>query len=211
MKVQVEKSHYDFSKYVDEHRWNSYWNQINEALKVKGNKVLVIGAGDGIVVDVLRKFGKSVDTFDFDKALNPDIVGSVTEVDEIVKNKYDVILCCQVLEHIPFDQFDDTVRRIKSVLTDGGKFILSLPNYSLKWKMNVKLPKIPELNKRAVSKKPFRKKWDIKKDGFGEHYWEINAKGSEEKIVKNILKKYYTIEKRFLPSDNLYHIFYILK
>lgn len=211
MKVQVGRNHYDFNNYVDEHRWNSYWNQINEALKAKGDTVLVIGAGDGIVADVLRKFGKKVDTFDFDKALKPDIVGSVTEIDKIVKNRYDVVLCCQVLEHIPFDKFEGVIGRIKNVLTDGGTFILSLPNNSIRWIINLKIPKMPEIKKKAITKKPIRKKWDIDRDGFGEHYWEINAKGTEEKVIKKILSRYFTIEKRFLPSDNLYHIFYVLK
>lgn len=211
MKVQVEKSHYNFEKYVDEHRWDSYYWQIAETMKAKGDDILVIGVGDGIVIDILRKFGKKVTTLDFDSKLEPDVIGSVTEIDKVVDGKYDAILCCQVLEHIPFSEFECVIRKIKDKLNTNGIFILSLPNCSMQWRINLKVPKIPVLDKRILAKKPFRKDWDIKKDGLGEHYWEINAKGTEEKKIKNILKKYYTIERRFLPSDNLYHIFYILK
>ena len=211
MKVQVEKTHYDFDKYVDIGRWNSYYYQIAKTMEQSGDDVLVVGAGDAIVVDVLKKFGKNVDTFDFDKALEPDIVGSVTEIDEVVKKKYDVVLCCQVLEHIPFDKFSDTVRRIKTVLKPSGCFILSLPNHSIGFKMDVKIPKMPRIEKVGVIKRPFRKVWDLQKDGKGEHYWEINTKGCEEKKVKRILGEYYSIAERFIPMNNLYHIFYVLK
>ena len=211
MKVQVKKSHYNFEKYVDEHRWDSYYWQIVEALKAEGDNILVIGVGDGIVIDILKKYGRNVTTLDFDSKLKPDVTGSVTEIDKLVDGKYDAILCCQVLEHIPFGEFEGIIRMIKDKLNKSGIFILSLPNCSIQWKINLKVPKMPVLDKRILTKKPFQKDWDIEKDGFGEHYWEINAKGTEEKVVKKLLRKYYTIEKRFIPSNNLYHIFYVLK
>lgn len=208
MKVQVDKTHYDFEKYVDEHRWNSYYYQIKEGLNNDGD-VLVIGVGDGVVVNVLGDFGKVVDTFDFDPELEPNIVGSVTKIDEIVKKKYDTILCCEVLEHIPFEEFEDTIKRISRCV--NSKFILSLPNSSARLDVNVKLPKLPNVKIRKLIKKPFQKEYKIEDQGNGEHYWEINAKGYSEKRITDILKKYFVIEKRYIPSDNMYHIFYILR
>ena len=209
MQVQVQKTHYEFDKYVDPHRWNSYYYQLVEALNTTGKEVLVIGVGDGIVSDLLSKFGKNVMTFDFDKALSPDIVGSVTEIEQVLTKKYDVVLCCQVLEHIPFSDFESTVKQIAKCTTE--KFILSLPNNSAKIQLRAKVPKIPDVNIQKLVRKPLQREWSIDKQGFGEHYWEINAKGYSMKKVIGILEKYYCIEKRFLPSDNMYHVFFILK
>ncbi len=210
-KVQVNKEHYNFSEYVSVDRWNSYYYQLTEAMASGNKRILLIGVGDGIVSDLLTKFGCNVTTFDFDKELNPDIVGSVTDIDKILKNKYDVILCCQVLEHIPFDIFAETIKRICDCVNDGGRFILSLPDHYLRWNLRINIPKIPEANIQMLSPRLFQRNWDIDRDGNGEHYWEIGAKGSSKKLVKNILKKYFKIEKEYLPDGNMYHIFFVLR
>ncbi len=206
MKVQVEKEHYDFSNYCDIQRWNSYYYQIVETLKCSGNNILIIGGGDNLVGNILKLLGKNVTTFDFDKNLNPDIVGSVTEIDKILTKKYDVILCCQVLEHIPFE---DTIRKISQCFKE--KFILSLPNCNLWIKFNLKLPKIKEINYKKPIYKFWKNKWDINIQGNGEHYWEIDAKGYQRKKIKNILSKYLFIENIYIPAGNTYHFFYIMK
>ena len=53
---QVDKKIYNFRDYVLKERWISYWHQINEVMNSKkpGAKVLLIGAGDRIVPDILR-------------------------------------------------------------------------------------------------------------------------------------------------------------
>lgn len=207
MEVQVSKEHYDFNKYVDEKRWNSYYYQINEAINSKGNDILIIGKGDGIVPSVIKLFNKNVTTFDFDENLKPDIVGSVTEIDKILKKKYDVIICCQVLEHIPFEQFENILKKIKNCYKE--KIILSLPNCNTWLKINLKIPKIKEWKLQVPIKKIKKPKWDINKQGNGEHYWEIDADGYDKSKIETILKKYFNMQF-FIPNDNNYHMFYIL-
>ena len=208
MQIQVDRAHYDFGRYVDEHRWNSYYYQIKEGLS-GGNNVLIIGVGDGIVADILSKFGKNVNTFDFDPKLKPDIVGSVTKIDEVLNKNYDTVLCCQVLEHIPFEEFEHTIKRISRCTR--SKFVLSLPNNNIKLDINVSVPKLPKMKVRKLIRRPFQKPYKIEEQGNGEHYWEIGAKGYSERKIIAVLKKYFIIEKRYIPSDNMYHIFYILK
>ena len=202
MEIQVKKEHYDFNKYVDIHRWNSYYYQIMEAINAKGKDILVIGKGDDIVPNTIKLFGKKVTTLDFDKDLKPDIIGSVTEIDKILKQKYDVIICCQVLEHIPFNDFENVIKQLKNCYKE--KIILSLPNCNAWFKLNLKIPKLKEINLRFSIKKNTRKNWDINKQGNGEH-----ALNYEKSKVENIIKKYFKI-KFFIPRDNNYHMFYIL-
>ena len=42
------------------------------------------------------------------------------------KNKYDIIMCFDVLEHIPDDKFDETIALIKSLLKPGGKIMATV-------------------------------------------------------------------------------------
>lgn len=209
MKQQVDKKHYDFKTYVDLPRWNSYYYQISEATKSSGKDVLYIGAGDGIVVDVLKKFGKDVKTLDFATDLNPDYVGSVTDIESVLgkdKNKFDVIVCSQVLEHIPFDMFEPTIRQLADCVND--RLVLSLPNSN--WWVKIRLPIFGEFAIRI--KRIMRRPYTIDSYGNGEHYWEIDARGCpSRKDIKKIVEKYFKLEKMFVPFNNTYHVFYILK
>ncbi len=76
MGKQVEAAHYNL-KYDSKERFCSYWHQINEITKLKPEKVLEVGIGNGFVSDYLKKRNFNVTTVDIDKDLKPDIVGSV--------------------------------------------------------------------------------------------------------------------------------------
>ncbi|MBQ3292949.1 methyltransferase domain-containing protein [Candidatus Saccharibacteria bacterium] len=212
MKVQVDTTHYNFLKYVDQNRWNSYYQQIFEALNCKGKNILYIGAGDSVVTDVLKKYGKNVKTLDFDKNLKPDYVGSVTDVKNVLgKDKFDVIMCCQVLEHIPFSKFETTIKQLSEYTKE--KLILSLPNNNRKYLFSFQLPRpLGKRKKIVLIKRHFAEPWDINKHGGKEHYWEIDAKACPtRKEIKNIVKKYFLSLKFYTLFENPYHMFFILE
>jgi len=213
MEVQVDTSHYDFKKYVKHNRWNSYYQQIIETLNCEGKNVLYVGAGDGIVTDTLKKAGKNVKTLDFDKNLKPDYIGSVTDIKKALGkdwNKFDIILICQVLEHIPFKEFENTVKQLAECAQK--RLIISLPNNNRKYRFFVNLPRpIGKRESVILIRHRFGKKWDINDQGCGEHYWEIDAKGCpKRKEIAKILKKYTKNLKYYALFNNPYHIFYIL-
>lgn len=211
MKKQVNIEHYDFNKYVSKERWNSYYNQIGITIESQPKNVLIIGVGDNIVGEVLKKFGYVVTTFDFAEDVNPDIIGDVTIIDKIINKKYDVVICCQVLEHLPFEKFEDTIKRISKVVSKNGKFILSLPDartyISFSFRL-LGLKKYTFLKRIPVFwKRKFR--FDI--EGNNEHYWEVGIVDVPCKKIRDTLRKYFTLEKEFVDSGNLFHHFYILK
>lgn len=209
MKVQVKNGHYDFSKYVALNRWDSYYYQLENALTPNINSILLIGIGDNIVPSILKQFGKKVTLFDFDSKLNPDIEGSVLEINKLVKEKYDLIICCQVLEHMPFSNFEKTIKKFSKI---SNKVILSLPycNSNI-LTSKIKLPKIKTIKIKLLIPKILLKGFRLEKEGNHEHYWEVGIKNSRKKDIRNILKKYYKIKKEFNPIENTYHIFYILE
>lgn len=207
--VQVKKEHYDFNKYVDLPRWNSYFHQINEVSKCKWKTVLLIWVWDWIVSDILRKLGKDVTTFDFDKSLNPDIVWDVTNIDKILNKKYDIVVCCQVLEHIPFEMFESAIKKISNIVNE--RFILSLPNKNIWIKFWFFCPIIRNIILKFPIRIFWQNTWDINRDWWWEHYWEIDAKPSwNQKKLKKTIKKYFNIDKIFIPFNNTYHMFFIL-
>lgn len=95
-------------------------------------RVLDVGCGRGVVAALWREKGFDVTGVDFSsQALEeaerrgvPVISGSLDEIE--VGETYDVILCLEVLEHLP-DPLA-MVERMKSWLAPGGAMIISLPN-----------------------------------------------------------------------------------
>lgn len=193
---------YTFFKYVYLSRWVSYWHQINEVLKLEPNNLLIIGVGDSIVADILKRNISEVKTLDIDKELNPDIVLSVDDM-PLENNSFDVVLCAEVLEHLSFDKFEKSLREIKKISKKYA--ILSLPHFSPQFKISFKLPFIKEV--KISFKIPFSKKHKF----TGEHYWEIGKKGYSSAKIRNIIKKYFNIKREFIPFENQYHHFFILE
>lgn len=199
---QVNKDHYSFEKYTKLSRWISYWNQITEVLKLNPKTVLIVGPGDGVVKEVLKTYVDTVHTLDIAQDLNPDLVGSVSEVHTLIKEKYDVIICCQVLEHLPYSEFDKTLKSLKQ---SCNQLVLSLPYANINVvEFFFRLPRKISFYFNIVVPK-FFKTWKFD----GEHHWEIGSNGYRKSKIKNDISKHFKIQKDFHVKFNKYHIFYI--
>ncbi|MDR0581534.1 MAG: class I SAM-dependent methyltransferase [Prevotellaceae bacterium] len=202
--VQVKASHYDFQRYTDLPRWTSYWHQLAETLALSPKTALIIGVGDNIVGKLLAAQGIQVYTFDFDKDLHPDFEGDVAHIDVLLGDKkFDVILCCQVLEHLPYDRFEDILQQLER---HAGHIIISLPYSAMKYKMELKLPVIKTVKLNIYIHKFFKRhQFD------GEHYWEIGTRGHTKRSVLKSMRKFFTVEKWYVATYNSYHVFFIVK
>ncbi len=103
--------------------------------------------------------------------------------------KFIPILCGQVLEHIPFDEFQVALSEMHRVAKKC--IILSLPHKTKHLKTGVSLPFFGE--KRVILKYPFTKKYCTSTQYFG----EIGRGVSSKKLVRCI-HKLFDIEKEFL-------------
>lgn len=207
LQKQVEKAHYDFSRYVRKNRWNSFYHQIDEIIKTNPNSVLEIGVGAGISKCVLKDIlHYHYESIDIDEELHPDHTGSVLDM-PFADKQYDVIGCFQVLEHLPFNDFEKALSELFRVANKA--VIISLPNAE-----SVKQINIPKLIKSKLIKKPFTQ---LKQHVFdGEHYWEINKAGYElDKIIRKIKTQgdvfNFVLEKEYRVYENPYHHFFVLK
>jgi len=204
MKTQVNKTHYNFNKYVDKDRWMSYYYQIGLINKLNTKNILEIGAG----INFLKKYFSDIKinykTLDIAKELNPDILGSVTKI-PLKANSFDLVCAFQVLEHLPFNKFE---KCLKEMLRVAKKDILiSLPYNRIQFfKFELKIPLIPKIH--IVFNLPlFFKKFKFD----GEHYWEIGAKGYSLRKIKKIMGRYFKIKEIIHPYENKYHLFFILE
>ncbi len=101
--------------------------QIVAVAKLRPRNVLEIGKGNGVVSDYLKKSGIPVTTFDINPALEPDVVGNVLDLDKYFgTGDYEVILCGEVLEHMPFEDAKKAVEKIAAVC--GRYCVITLPH-----------------------------------------------------------------------------------
>lgn len=188
--------------YDNEHTFLGYYEQIKEILNLKPKTVLEIGLGGGVVSDYLRKRGIKVTTFDFNKHNKPDIFGDVRKLDEVVKGKYDIILCAFVLEHIPFSDFRVSIEQMSKHCKN---LILVLPNFAMHFFLSMKLPSLHE--KRLNISIPLPKKKSVNVY----HYWEIGLKGYPLRRILGNIREYFRVKKCYTSKLVPYHKFFVLE
>ncbi len=96
------------SNYANKERWVSYFYQtklVVQNLK-PNNNILEIGVGNGVVAYFLKHAGYQLTTMDINPQLKPDYLQSITDLSNIADNSFDLILCAEVLEHLPYHTFN---------------------------------------------------------------------------------------------------------
>jgi Methyltransferase domain len=200
---QVPKEHYQFETYTGFDRWSSYYYQVREIVSLAPASMLEIGSGDGFLKRFIEGATEiSYRSLDIAADLRPDIIGSAESI-PLRDGAVDIVVACEVLEHLPFDKFEKTLREMGRV--SRGHVLISLPHYGPRVKASLKLPRMKEL--RLAMKVGFPQKHVF----HGEHYWEIGKRGYSLSKVRGILKAIFTIEKDFIPWESQYHHFFLLR
>ncbi|EKD64429.1 MAG: methyltransferase type 11 [uncultured bacterium] len=209
-KKQVDPAHYNFKSYVNLERWISYhvqvWEtiRISKLLKKKSMKIFLIGLGDGIVSDVLKKIGTKVITMDIDSNLKPDYICALPKIDIPRKEKFDCVICCEVLEHVKYTDMEKSLKNISKV----SKYaIISVPHVSLSLSLSLKFVYFKAL------KYLFSVDLGFREHKFkGQHFWEIGYKGySYDRFKKSLRKSRLELLEDFRVKDHPWHHFFILK
>ena len=205
MNIQVPVEHYFKKSYDTKARFISYWHQIDEIVQFNPTTILEIGIGNGFVSDYLKKRGYNIKTIDIDERLKPDYIGNVLNL-PFDDSSFQVVSCCEVLEHIPYENFKTALSEIYRVTNNYA--IISIPDVTRAYRLDIQIPKIGEITKLIVL--PKRKKIIHKFDG--EHYWEIGKKNYPlNKIINDINLSGFTILKTYRIIEFKYHRFFILK
>lgn len=204
MRLQVESNHY-YSKYDTKGRFCSYWHQIQEIMLLKPQKVLEIGIGNSFVSKYLKERKLNITTTDIDGRLNPDIVSTILKL-PFIDEFFDLVVCYEVLEHLPYNKFNKAISEIYRVSKSHA--ILSLPDANRVYRFNIQIPKVGEIKKLIPS--PIRRTSIHSFDG--EHYWEIGKSSYPiKKIIDDIERIGFNIERTYRVFEMPSHRFFILK
>lgn len=199
---QVDKSHYEFRRYVDKARWTSVWHQVDEAVQLAPARTLEIGPGPGLFKSVSGLFGLKVETLDPDPELQPDHVGTATAL-PFSDGEYDLVCAFQVLEHLPYEQsllaFEEMARVARK------NVLISLPDDRTVWPYTFYIPKLGA--SRWQMPRPF---WKPRPAVFnGEHYWEIGKQGFPLTRVIADFGRVRHLLRTYRVHENPYHRFFV--
>lgn len=201
--VQVDKKHYEFGEYGFEERFVSYYWQFKEVLGLKPRSILEVGVGDGVFGGFIRKnTGIEYKSVDIAEDLKPDILGSVTALPE-ADSAYDVTCAFEVLEHIPFEEFDLAVEEMVRV---AKKYVvISVPHFGPMLAFSLKIPFLPLM--RFAFKIPYPKTHRFN----GQHHWEVGKKGYPLSLIRSKLKSHGKLVRDFVPFGAFYHHFFVIE
>ena len=184
-------------------------HQIIDVHATGARKILEIGKGSGFVSDFLAKAGMEVTTVDVNPNLEPDVLGSVLELDQhFEEDSFDCVLCAEVLEHLPFSEFETAIQQIARVSRDSC--ILTVPRLQrilVCFQARIKIPmfrwRMPGI---LLSIKGPQKKI------YPGHHWEIgSSKETRLSGVRRKLRRSFEIRRDFALRWNPYHHFFHLK
>ena len=212
---QVEINHYKW-KYLTRQRFLLYQKSIEILSLLEFSDVLEIGPGPGVLSNILKFLEKRVITLDFDYSLKPDIVADVRKLP--IKNKFfDLIIANQILEHIPYHNFLETLSTFANI---SRKYVLiSLPynKHHVEFFLNIKIIKYlyfkGVINKLITKIFPIHFYFGISKflspfPDHKEHYWEIGYKEySLNKIRRDLLYNFEIIREERVMLAPYYYIF----
>jgi len=198
--IQVPAAHYDSLSYDSRERWMSYWHQAHEVLQVRPDDCLEIGVGNGTVSRYLRASGVPVTSADFDEALKPDVVADVRDL-PFEDRAFDVVLCAEVLEHLPFDDVPRALHEVARVTRRRAVF--SIPIFTRAFWLSVRLPPFRAL--RWTWHLPARRRFSFD----GQHYWEMGARNYPWRVVLATFERSFVLQSQYVVPENPYHYFLI--
>lgn len=187
----------------------SYWQQISEVNKLNPVSVFEVGVGNRFVSSYLKRLGYNIVTLDIIRGLNPSVVSSALTLPFHDKT-FDVSLCCEVLEHLPYDCFVEALCELQRVTKRA--LVLSLPDVSYCLTIKLAFRNLPKL--------PFKLHWEwyisvprlYQRDYpfNGQHYWDIGKKDYPLKNIRaaiaesgfSIVKTYLVIVKYDINDDS---------
>lgn len=205
LQKQVNKSHYEFKRYMSKERWCSIWHQLDEIINLKPKSVLEIGPGPGILKNSAALFNLKIETLDLDPELKPDHVASATAL-PFENHNYDVVCAFQMLEHLPYDI---SLRAFFEMVRVSSRYlVISLPDARILWHYQFHIPKYGT-HDFFIPRPQFRlplHKFD------GEHHWEISKRDYPlKRIINDFSSAGVKLIKTYRVPEYSYHRYFVFK
>lgn len=205
MKPQVHNLHYR-QEYDSLERFVSYWAQIELIMRLQSFPILEVGIGNAFTRDYLRKQGIAIVGADIDPQLGPDCVASIFSL-PFVDQSFGTVVACQVLEHLPFEKFRQSVLELARVSSEF--IVLSLPNAGWQVSGAIRLPKVGRRT-FVFDVARFVPKWKFRPND--QHFWEIGWwRFSARRVRKELDGCGLYVMDEFRVPDYPYHHFFVLR
>lgn len=176
-RLRQSSDHYLLPQYINKERLASYWHQVDEVTKLRPADVLCIGPGNFLVPDWLSQLGINVMNLELISSPLAHLRGDVSRL-PFKDGSFDVVLCAQVLEHVPWERFGDSLREIRRVGVVGA--VVTLPRSGRPFRMELDLGFT--YPRRATFPLPQLRPPSMRTPD--EHYWEIDQPGQSLKSVE---------------------------
>jgi hypothetical protein len=198
----LTKDAYKSAHYSDLYQLMSFSHQINDICRMKPKSILEIGIGNGFMSTFLKSQGFEVLTADINPNLGADIVCDILDLPKFCEgSKFDLVVCCEVLEHMPFEKFDDAISVIASL---SNRAYITLPNYNKFFGFSGFFD-FPRL------RKPFNFGifLPVRRKITEQHFWELdlNNDTSKSNITSILNRKFSKITSSTYKLNRYHHLF----
>jgi len=185
----------DYMEGIDLSSWNRYYFIIKEIIRIKPKTILEIGAGSEIVKNCVKGLVEDYRVMDINEKLKPDILSDMRDFRPELKEKFDCLVCAEVLEHMPFRDLEKNLKNIHQYLANSGKALITIPHrrariliitpFSYQKPLIITLP-----GWLKSSPKSFYRQFIKRKIWIDPHHcWEIGDGKIKKKDVENVFKK----------------------
>ena len=196
--------------YLSLDRWVSYFYQIKLLLNIPGvenKKILEIGIGGKIICQIVKRYNLDISTCDINEKLLPDCVADAEKL-PYKDNSFGVIMCYEVLEHLPLTKLKYVLKELSRVTS--SYVIISLPYSGFCFSGYFKPPfsegfvfRIPALFRRPES---LVSRYNLS------HHWALGEAGASIRAIRRLMGGAgFEIIKEIVPPLNSHHQFWVLK
>lgn len=185
--------------YFELRQLNAFAHQISDIYNLEPKSIIEIGIGNGFTSSFLKSAGYNITTCDINENLAPDHVLPVQQLQKVfLPGEFDLAVCCEVLEHIPFEEFEPAIAAIASV---ADRLYLTLPNYRKFFGFSgyFDVPRLRTLFNIGIY-------LPIPRKITPEHFWELDsASHSKTANIISIIEKYFPKVNTHNYKLNRYH------
>lgn len=181
----------------------SFAHQLNHIRSMRPSSAIEIGVGNGFVSTYLKRSGLPITTADINPSLDPDICAPLSEVRNHIAETVDLVICCEVLEHMPLTELDENLEHLHRL---GNRLFLTLPNSYRSWGLSGMgfLPKLGGRMFDLILDVPLKKSL-----AGGPHFWEVgHSRACTRAAIVERLKLRYSSVRSGRFALNPYHIWF---
>lgn len=195
----LEREGYFSDHYFSVLMMSTFAHQINDIYNLNPKSIIEIGIGNGFTSSFLKSAKYKITTCDINENLNPDHVLPVQQLETVFSSgQFDLAVCCEVLEHIPFEEFEPAIAAISAV---SDRLYLTLPNYKKFFGFSgfFDVPRLRRLFNLGIY-------LPIPRKITPEHFWELDSDNySKSANIIAIIKKYFPKVETRNYKLNRYH------